>query len=215
MVDGATSEWIPIVSGVPQRSVLYWVLFCSSFIPASELFEHVENMLYAHADNSTSVAVVRKPADRPAVASSLNRDLASIQELCNHWCGILNPYKTKTLVVSRSRTMNPPHGDLVLSAVSICADPNLGILGVKSESRLTLPRRKCSCYCLPCLSKNRYFEVGNTSVLLRCHYALVLLILEYCSVWGSDAEYHLQLLERQVYSVARLCPDQTLLSLCL
>ena len=33
-------------------------------------------------------------------------------------------------------------------------------------------------------------------------------------MWGSAAECHLQLLERQVYSVARLCPDQTLFSLC-
>ena len=32
VVDGATCEWIPIVSGVPQLSV--WVLFCSSFILA-------------------------------------------------------------------------------------------------------------------------------------------------------------------------------------
>ena len=50
---------------------------------------------------------------------------------------ILNPNKTKDLVVSRSRTVNPPHGDLVLSLVSICASPNLDIIGVKFESRLT------------------------------------------------------------------------------
>ena len=55
----------------------------------------------------------------------------------------------------------------------------------------------------------------DTSVLLRCYYAFVLQILEYCSpVWGSGAECHLQLLQRQVYSVARLCIDQTFLSLC-
>ena len=52
---------------------------------------------------------------RPAVAASLNWDLARIKEWCNHWCMILNPNKTKTLVVCRSRTLNPPHGDLVLS----------------------------------------------------------------------------------------------------
>ena len=52
----------------------------------------------------------------------------------------------------------------------------------------------------------------DTSVLLRCYYAFVLPILKYCSpVWGSAAECHLQLLERQVYSVARLCPDPTFL----
>ena len=55
----------------------------------------------------------------------------------------------------------------------------------------------------------------DTSVLLRCYYAFVLPILEYCSpVWGSAAACHLQLLEHQVYSVTRLCPDQSFLSLC-
>ena len=52
-------------------------------------------------------------------------------------------------------------------------------------------------------------------MLLRCYFAFVLSILEYCSpVLGSAAECHLQLLERQVYLVARLYPDQSFLSLC-
>ena len=52
-------------------------------------------------------------------------------------------------------------------------------------------------------------------MLLRCYYAFVLPILEYCyPVWGYAVRCHLQLLESQVYSVARLCPDQTFLSLC-
>ena len=45
----------------------------------------------------------------------------------------------------------------------------------------------------------------DTFVLFRCYFAFVLPILEYCSpVWGSAAKCHLQLLERQVYLVARL-----------
>ena len=75
MVDGATSEWIPIVSGVPQESVfgpLLVILYCS------EMFDLKENRLCAYADDSTLLAVVCKPADRPAVATSLNRDLARI-----------------------------------------------------------------------------------------------------------------------------------------
>ena len=52
-------------------------------------------------------------------------------------------------------------------------------------------------------------------MLLRCYYAFVLPTLEYCSPWwGSATECHLQLLERQVYSVACLCSHQTFLSLC-
>ena len=55
----------------------------------------------------------------------------------------------------------------------------------------------------------------DTSVLLRCYFAFVLPIFEYWSpVWGSAAQCHLQLLERHVYSLARLCPNQSFLLLC-
>ena len=81
------------------------------------MFDLVEKRLYAYADDSTILALVHKPADRPAVAASLNRDLARIQEWCNYWRMILKPNKTKALVISRSRTVSPPHGDLVLSGL--------------------------------------------------------------------------------------------------
>ena len=55
----------------------------------SEMFELVENRLYSYADDSTLLAVVRKPTDRSAVTASLNRDFARIQQWCNHWCMIL------------------------------------------------------------------------------------------------------------------------------
>ena len=48
---------------------------------------------------------------------------------------ILNPNKTKALVVSRSG-LNPLHGDFVLSGVSIRASPNLDTFGVKFDSKL-------------------------------------------------------------------------------
>ena len=97
----------------------------------------MEIRLWAYADDSTLLVVVRMPADRPAFAASLNRDFAGIQQCCNHWCMILYPTKTIAFVVSRYRTVNPPHGDLVLAGVSICASPILDILGVKFDSRLT------------------------------------------------------------------------------
>ena len=95
----------------------------------SEMFELVENRLYAYADNSTLLAVVRKPSDRRDVAAFLNRDLPRIQEWCNHWCMILNPNKNKDLVVRTE--------DLVLSYVSICASRNLDILCMTFDSRIT------------------------------------------------------------------------------
>ena len=44
----------------------------------SEMFELVQNRLFAYADDSSLLAVVRKPADIPAVAASLNWDLAKL-----------------------------------------------------------------------------------------------------------------------------------------
>ena len=69
VVDGATIEWIPIVSGVPQGGVMGLLLF---ILYTSEMFKLVENRLYAYADDYTLLAVIHKPADRPAVAVSLN-----------------------------------------------------------------------------------------------------------------------------------------------
>ena len=103
----------------------------------SEMFELVENRLYAYADDFTLLAVVRKTTDGPAGAASLYREFARYQQWCNHWSMILNPNKTTALVVSRSKIVNPPHGDLVLYGVSICARRNINILGVKFDSKLT------------------------------------------------------------------------------
>ena len=131
--DGAASEWIPIISGVPQGSVL-GPLLCVLY--TSEMFELVDKRLFAYADDSTLLTVVRKLADRSSVAASLHRDLARIQEWCNLWYMIMNHNKAKVFVLSSSRTVSPPHGDLVLSCVSIRASPNFDILGVKFDSKL-------------------------------------------------------------------------------
>ena len=49
-------------------------------------------------------------------------------------------------------------------------------------------------------------------MVFRCYFASVLRILGNCSpVGGSAAKRHLQLHERQVYSVAKLCPHRSLL----
>ena len=55
VLDGATSVWIAIISGMPQESVLDPLLF---ILHISEMVELAENRLYAYADDSTLLAVV-------------------------------------------------------------------------------------------------------------------------------------------------------------
>ena len=66
VVDGAASEWIPIISDVPHGSLLGPLLF---ILYTSVMFELVENRLFANVDDSTLLAVVPKPADRAVRAS--------------------------------------------------------------------------------------------------------------------------------------------------
>ena len=130
---------------------------------------------------------------------------------------ILNPNKTKALVVSRSRTVNPPHGDLVLSGVSICASPNLDILGVKFDRRSP---SKTMCVALSRVSLIELVFWGCEACLRRhiCVASLLLCIYSPnpCVLFSGVGVCccHLQHLERQVYLMTRLCPDQSVLSLC-
>lgn len=49
---------------------------------------------------------------------------------------------------------------------------------------------------------------ADTYVLLRCHNAFILPILDHCSsVWGSAAYWYLEFLHHQVRAVATLFPD--------
>ena len=165
---------------------------------------------------TTLLAVIRRPSDGPTVAASVNRDLSRIHEWCGHWCMLLSPKKSKALVVSRSRTVYPPRDDLGLAGVPMLSSPSLDILGVRFDCKLTFEShvRGVVSRVLQRIGIIRMVNgvYADTSVLLRCYYAFILPILEYCSpVWGSAANSHLRLLDHQIHAVSSgLGPDQIL-----
>ena len=91
---------------MPQGRILGPLLF---LLYTSELFSILENKLIGYADDSTLMAVVPSPGVRIAVAESLIRDLGRVSEWCDLLEMKLNASKTKTMIVSRSRTMHPSH----------------------------------------------------------------------------------------------------------
>ena len=104
MVDGCRSKLVNVVSGVPQGSVLGPLLF---LLYTSELFSILENKLIGYADDSTLMAIVPSSGVKIAEAQSLIRDLDRVSEWCNLFGMKLNASKTKTMIVSNSRTMHP------------------------------------------------------------------------------------------------------------
>ena len=99
-VDGRFSQFRPVVSGVPQGSVLGPVLF---ILFTADMWNNLENKIISYADDTTLYADISFSSNRNAVAESLNRDLLKIQEWCTTWGMKLNPDKTHSIIVSRSR----------------------------------------------------------------------------------------------------------------
>ena len=153
----------------------------------------------------------------------LDRNLLLLPPLTGTWLGFGSGAITGAIygILTKLRTVSPgPWAQDCQSVVCICSCPNLDILGVKFDSRLTfeghmrgIVSRVSQIISILRLVKSVFVD---SSVLLRWYYALVQPIFEYCSpVWG--------LLLNLIFSYSSvwcirgpwgLCPDQTFLPLC-
>ena len=109
-----------------------------------ELFPISENKLIGYADDSTLMAVVPSPCVRFAAAESLIRDLGRVSEWCDLWGMKLNATKTKTMIISRSRTMHPQSPSLTIGGTVLKESDDLVILGVTFDSKSTFEKHLCS-----------------------------------------------------------------------
>ena len=137
MLDGCRSKLFGVVSGVTHGSVLGPLLF---LMYTSELFFILENKLIGYADDSILMASVPSPGVIITVKESLVRDLGRVSEWCDLSGMKLNSSKTKTMIVSRSRTMHPLSPPLTIGGSVLKESDDLVILGVTFDSKLTFEK---------------------------------------------------------------------------
>ena len=119
---------------MPQGSVLGPLLF---LLYTSELLSILEKKLICYADDSTLMAVVPSPCIRVVVTESLISDLYIVCELCDLTAKKLNAGKTKTIIVSRSRTIHPQSSPSTIGGTVLKESDDHVILGVTFDSKMT------------------------------------------------------------------------------
>ena len=175
----------------------------------SDLPIALENMLVGYADDSTLLAEVPEPGSRVQTALSLNRDLARIGDWCKRWGMLVNPLKTKALVISRSRTLMPIFPNLVLDGTVVERVTELKVLGVVLDAKLSFEGHirsiAASASSKLGIMRKALCLVGDPVLVLRYLWSFLLPVLEYCSpVLMSAADSHFGLLDRVVSKAVSL-----------
>ena len=80
------------------------------------------------------------PGERVAISESINRDQNRVSVWCNLWGMKLNASKTKTMIVSRSRTVHPQLTPFTLDGTVLGESADLVILGVMFEAKMTFEK---------------------------------------------------------------------------
>ena len=101
----------------------------------------LQNELVGYAHDSTLLCRIPHPRDRSSVAASLNDDLAVINDWCCMWGMLVNPSKTRGMLISRSRTVEPLFPDLVFDSSVVEMVSEMKILGVIIDSKLTFEKQ--------------------------------------------------------------------------
>ena len=111
--------------------------------------------------------------------------------------------KTKTMIVSKSRTMHAQSPPLTIGRTVLKESDDLVILGVKFDSKMTIEKHLHSVFRAASqrfgILRKSWRVFLDRSLLERCFRGFVLPVLEYCSaVWCSAADAYLKLLDRAV-----------------
>ena len=199
IVDGKHSDWIPVLSGVPEGSILGPLLFTCY---VADLPSHIQTCSLSYADDVKIFHRIEFPSD----VDSLQADLSRLSKWSKTWHLKLNPAKCRTITFTL-RT-SPIASRYVLDGHQLERCTSIRDLGVILDVKLTFRDHVDAC-----VSKAnrmigllmRSMQVSSCMSLRRfdyrpvmcAYYAHVRSTIEYGSViWSGAAASHLARLER-------------------
>ena len=104
VINGQSSDWVHILAGVPQGSILGPLLF---LIYINDIVKHIGCSIRLFADDTSLYIIVNCPLQS---AQLLNTDLQTISDWTAAWLVKFNPLKTLSMLISRKRNpvLHPP-----------------------------------------------------------------------------------------------------------
>jgi hypothetical protein len=189
-LNGKTSDWHPVISGVPQGTVLGPLLF---LLYVNDIGQLVKNNLRLFADDSMLFAAVRDDHDKTV----LQADLDAICKWSEDWMLRFNVTKSCHLSISRKR--HPKMFNFTMNGEVVPKSENARYLGAAMNSSLSWNDHIKSIAgqasrTLGFLKRNFYGCSKNAKLAL--YKSLVRSKLEYCSsVWDPYTKTNIDLLE--------------------
>ena len=104
VLPGITSDWVYILAGVPQGSILGPLLF---LLYINDIVNDIGANIRLFADDTSLSIIVENPV---MAAACLNTDLLKLTHWAATWLVLFNPTKTESLIFSRklNKPLHPP-----------------------------------------------------------------------------------------------------------
>jgi len=175
---GQMSDFVPVISGVPQGSVLGPLLFN---IYVNDLHLHLHSKIFQYADDTFLFRAINDDTD----SSLLQKDLSTLQLWSVNNALQLNPQKCQIMCITRQK--NKPVPVYYVSDTKLAQANSLRLLGVQISSDLTW-NEHISIVVKKCNKLMGFLRtvVGSQkpNILLTLYRSLVLPIIDFCSpVW--------------------------------
>jgi hypothetical protein len=193
VVEGIQSDWLPVISGVPQGSILGPLLFLLYINDMPSVAQHTSLALFA--DDSKCYKKISHISD----CVQLQNDIDALFEWSQKWDLKFHPSKCQIICVTRKR--NVIEFDYKMNGVTLERINSIKDLGIDISSTLVwddhVNRVVAKCNKKLGMIKRAIGFTAPPNVSKTLYAALIRSDLEYgSSVWSGTSKHNIEVLER-------------------